>query len=141
MTVRRAEPPTNAARIVDEHRALAGLLRELSQANDAPSIATAAGALNGLLCEHLPHEESPDGLRAAVLRASPHLYDRLDSILAEHLALLKGVANLRDLAGSGANLEGLKAAAEDVIANLRDHEARESQLLSAALWEDMGGEG
>ncbi len=141
MTVRRAEPAANAARIVDEHRQISGLLGQLAKANDADTIASVAGALYDLLCEHLPHEESETGLRAAVLGASPHLYERLDAILAEHPALLKSVLKLRDEASVGGDVDALSAAAAGVVAALRDHEARESQLMSAALWEDVGGEG
>lgn len=142
MTIRRADSTANAARIVDEHRQLAGRLRDLAQVKDPARIAALASELHDLLAGHFVREEAADGLRAAVLRTSPHLVDRLEGIIGEHVSLLAATVALRELAGAdGASAEDVRAASGALIEKLRDHEARESSLLSTALWDDVGGEG
>lgn len=142
MTVRRSESANNADRIVHEHRQLAGMLRELAEADDAPTIARLAVGLHAMLAGHFVREEADDGLREAVLRASPHLIDQLEDIIAEHPALLDAVRGLAEAAAAGSQGQArLSATVADLIGQLRDHEGRESGLLSAALWDDVGGEG
>ena len=142
MTVRRSESVNNADRIVQEHRQLSAMLRELGQAQDAATIARLAVGLHGMLAGHFIREEAEDGLREAVLRASPHLIDRLEGIIAEHPGLLKAVRDLAEMAtGASHPAPQLSAAVTGVVEQLRDHEGRESGLLSAALWDDVGGEG
>ena len=142
MTVRRTKSVSNADRIVHEHRQLSGMLRELGQAHEPAAIARLAAALHGMLAGHFVREEAVDGLREAVLRASPHLVDRLEGIIAEHPALLRAVAGLAEMAAEQSTTGvQIAAAVKAVIEQLRDHEGRESGLLSAALWDDVGGEG
>ena len=142
MTFRRTESANNADRIVHEHRQLAAMLRELGQAADPATIAAMAVELHGMLAGHFVREEADDGLREAVLRASPHLVDRLEGIISEHPALLRSVADLAELAADAASAASdIAASVSGVIEQLRDHEGRESGLLSAALWDDVGGEG
>ncbi len=135
MTSRDTKSGRYTAILVQEHRHLAGELRKLGLTCDRTEITVIADRLRAMLAGHFAREEAPGGLRAAVTRSAPDMRDDLDDIMAEHSALIELVQELHaQSTASDAADEAIVSLAATLVCRLRDHEQRESSLLTAALW-------
>lgn len=138
------DPPQSTAasleQIVDEHKALAESVGRLEKSTDPHQILPRLEKLRGQLTHHFDGEEAPGGLRADVRRGAPYLLPSLEKVFAEHKEFLDEIDALH--AKAEALLSGPLAEILDGVTaltrKLRDHEMRESELLSDIYYTDYG---
>ncbi len=140
MTARHGDSGDQTAVIVEDHRHLAGELRDLSETTNRAEIATIVNRLGTMLPAHFDREEAPEALRGAVSRSSPQLSGRLEAILGEHGALTELLTALKTSVDDGSVPDAAVVdLARRFLEQMRNHEARESALLTDALWGGRGG--
>jgi Hemerythrin HHE cation binding domain len=125
--------------IAAEHRALGEALGTLEGARDPGEVLSRLDDLRGLLEEHFAGEEADDGLPGLVGTSAAYLLASMQTILDEHQLFLADLAELADQARAcveaGAELRhGIAGFAE----RLRDHERRETSLVTDAVNTDLG---
>lgn len=128
-------------RIDAEHHTLRGLVDQIDGSRDLASLVPLLGELRRLLEEHFAHEEEADGMTQLVRSVVPQHMSTLDALFDEHRVFLTEVDTLRERVR--ACLDGpmreIFDRAHDLAQRLHDHEARETGLLSDAMYEDEGG--
>jgi hypothetical protein len=123
----------------EDHRALQAVLGRLEATSDIQLLLPLLEELHRLLQGHFAREEAPDGFRG-IFEESPHLADALDRLLGQHAQFLSDIDGMtRD---ARACLEGPMAKLQEEVRvlcdRLHDHEAEETQLLTEALYTDLG---
>ncbi len=131
------------AQIAEEHRRLRELLARIEATRELLPLVELLGELHAELEEHFAHEEAAGGLEDVIEDAAPHLLERVEGLYDEHRYCLRELDRLRDLAR--ATLDGPVAEVVNGVAGLcrtlHDHEAVETELLSSALYDEIGGSG
>jgi hypothetical protein len=127
-------------RIHDEHRQLKALLETVSSARDLTTLVPLLVELRPLLGSHFAHEEAADGLREAVTGPHPRLDERVDAILAEHRTFLDDLGDILERSREVQNvtIPNLLLDVADLTRRLHDHEIRETELLTDAMYTDLG---
>ncbi len=129
-----AEKP--GERLEDEHHSITECIRTLEQTMSLPDVERMAEELEAALDEHFAFEESSDdGLPALVRDHAPVLFGRCERLMGEHPAIRAAAERLAKLAHETI------AQKEHLIELIRVHEREEADLLSQALYEDIGGSG
>ncbi len=131
------------AQIAEEHRRLRELLGRVKDARDLGSLLPLLGELRAELVEHFAHEEAAGGLHDVIDDAAPHLLERVHDLFDEHRRCLDDLDRLSERVRK--ILEGpvteLLRDADRLCATLHEHEAAETELLSGALYDEIGGSG
>jgi hypothetical protein len=126
--------------IAEEHRSLKRLLKNMESTADLRRLVPMLGELHDLLEEHFLHEEATDGLHATIGSSAPHHLTTLQNLFEEHQDFLDTLTKLD--AQARACLDGPLAeileGIESVSERLRRHEARETELLTDAMFVDLG---
>lgn len=126
-------------KIANEHRELRRTLELLEDAREPHLLASLLGHLNGQLTAHFAEEEDEDGLAAIVQQAAPHHLVHLDRLFREHREF---ESRIGDLAGRfdaiNRELDGVRESIRELCQALRDHEERESSLITDAVYTDIG---
>jgi hypothetical protein len=127
--------------IAEEHAMLRRFLGELVDAPDVLTLPAKLDELLKILQAHFEREEAPDGFTKVVEDAAPHQIAKLELIVQEHRTLLAQVEALRWQAQ--ACLDGPVAEilnrVQAFARALREHEHRETDLLTDAIYTDIGG--
>lgn len=120
-------------RIAADHREVLGLLKELELHSKPDGIREIAAELAVLLERHFPDEEGPFGVFEQIEGARPDLQRRVSRLRGQHRDIEALVASVRgdDDARALTDRDRLSAL-------LREHEADETELLSEAIYEDLG---
>ena len=130
------------ADIETQHRELRELLGAVEASAELTQLVPLLEQLRSELQAHFADEEREEGgLAEAVGASAPRHLRRLEELLGEHAHLLETVDEL--IVRGGALLHG---AVRDVVRDtralgrqLRRHEARETELLTDAVYADIGG--
>ena len=129
--------------IAEDHHDLRQLLVELRQASDLRLLIPQLKRLRAELKEHFDLEEGEVGLAQAIGESAPHHLNRLTKLFEEHVALLDTVDGIIERAG-----ECLDGPVADVLGDvtglcthLEEHEANETELLTDAVFTDLGTSG
>ena len=138
------EPPSHASHetrdaIHREHESLRGLLGRIEAASQLADVVPLVAELRAELEEHFATEERPEGLHAAIQDRDPRYERALHVILDEHQEFLATADDV--LTRARQCLEAKEIILRDVLrlANrLRDHEARETELLADSYYTDLG---
>ena len=129
--------------IAEEHERLRALLGRVEGEKGLRGLLALLGELRAELAEHFAHEEAAGGLETVVAESAPHLAGQVDELFEEHRRCLEEVDRLRDKAA--AILDGPAAEVRrEVVAlceTLHEHERQETELLSGALYDEIGGSG
>jgi hypothetical protein len=129
------------AELLHQHGDLRHLFDQLEANASRPAEAVPLlGSLREALGQHFADEEGEEGLAQAVGASAPWSLRRLDELLAEHRSLLEALDRL--IAQAQGLLEGQAAfagATRALLRRLRQHEERETALLSEAVHYDLGG--
>ncbi len=134
--------PTPAAhqQIQEEHSRLKEVLEQISGTTELEVLVPLLQDFRTLLLGHFRHEEEAGGLHAAVSEPQPHLRGQVDQVLGEHRELLDGLDTIL-----GAAREILEVTTPNILLDvadmtrrLRDHEIRETELLTDAKYIDLG---
>ncbi len=129
------------AQLLHQHRDLRRLFNEVEAAATRPGeVMPLLETLREALRAHFVDEEGEGGLADAVRASAPWSLRRLDDLLAEHRELLEAADRLLArgralLAGPLAEFAGETRA---LLRRLRQHEARETEVLSDAVHHDIG---
>ena len=126
--------------IHDDHENIKGILERVTSASDVKGLVPILQELRKVLAAHFLHEEEPGGLRDAVCASQPHLDPRVDAILGEHREFLDDVDSLVERAREvvEVTVPNLLLDVADMTRRLRDHEIRETELLTEAKYTDLG---
>ena len=126
--------------LLAQHRSLRETLGLIVAAGELTRLVPLLEDLRAQLEAHFAEEEGEDGLAEAVGSSAPRYLRQLEHLMAEHRALLETVDTL--MARGRALLDG---SVRDYLRHiralgrrLRDHEARETALLSDAVHADIG---
>lgn len=137
------ESPAAAARreIAEEHRALRALLERLEATADPEALHRRLGELRRLLALHFAREEAPDGLHRAIDGSASHLTVSVQGLFEEHREYLAELERLavKALAIVDGPVAELRRGVAGLCRKLHEHEAAETELLSGALYDDLGG--
>ena len=125
-----------------QHRELREMLDAIEQTAELSQLVALLEELRTELRAHFVDEERGDGgLAEAVGTAAPRHLRRLEELLREHGRLLDGVDELiargRTLMNDA--VRDLVRDARALSRQLKRHEARETGLLTDALYADIGG--
>lgn len=127
-------------KIAEEHRALAVTEKRLAATTDPHQLLPRLEQLHDQLARHFAGEEASDGIRADAARAAPYLLDSLSKVFDEHRELLAEAAALRDRTRAlvGGSLAEILRDVGTLIRRLREHEAKETDLVSDVYYTDFG---
>lgn len=141
-----ADPPgpttetASLEQIAGEHKALGDSLERLEKTTDLHLVLPRLEKLRSQLEHHFAGEEASGGIAADVRRNAPYLLASLEKVFAEHRVFLADVDALHEK--TRACLEGPVAEILREISSLarrlRDHETRETELLSDVYYTDYG---
>lgn len=137
------ESPAAVARreIAEEHRTLRALLERLAATAEPEALHRRLGELRRLLALHFAREEAPDGLHRVIDGSASHLTVSVQGLFEEHreyLAELERLASEARALVAGPVAE-LRRGVAELCRRLHEHEAAETELLSGALYDDLGG--
>ena len=127
--------------LLEEHKDLRELTETICATSDLALLLPMLDELSHELRDHFASEEAPDGLGAVVSESAPHKATAVDHLFAEHADFLTAVRRLHHtveacLAGPMAEVRTLAA---HLCKQLRKHEDKEKDLLTDALYTDIGG--
>jgi hypothetical protein len=139
--------PDRAARahgqIAEDHHDLKQALVELRHTSELRLLIPQLTRLRAELKEHFDLEEGEDGLAQAIGESAPHHLNRLTKLFEEHVAMLEAVDGIIKRAEDC--LDGpVREVFRDVTGlcrHLEEHEANETQLLTDAVFTDLGTSG
>ncbi len=118
---------------------LEAAIQRLETVCEADAIRRAAVRLATVLHAHYELEQDPSSFFSETQELG--MYNQLDLIRLrdEHGPILQSLTELGQAAGESSN--SLRPRALDIIARIRDHEAREAQAYFDGLYRDLGGQG
>lgn len=126
-----------------EHHNLRESMVQLREAPDLPLIIAHLMRLRDELVEHFKLEEGDDGLAQAIGETAPNALNTLDRLFHEHDEFLTAIDGLIHRANDA--MEGvasdLKSDIRTLCTRLEQHEATETELLSDAVFTDLGTSG
>jgi len=93
-----------------------------------------------LLEEHARQLESPQGLMSQIAQQEPRLLDRIEQLRREHRELVASARELQQLVDQEPAEDPLRLRreVERFLKTLREHNARENDLIYEALETDIG---
>jgi hypothetical protein len=125
----------SSRRIQDDHRSIRDLLAALGGTDRVGEVLGLMEELRGMLETHFAFEESEGGMRAVVAEQAPERMPELEVLFVEHGQLRGDVQRLWETAQDCLRLR------DALIGRIKRHEAQEAELLSSALYDDIGGSG
>lgn len=127
--------------VLDQHRTVRRLVDELRCSSDLRQVMSALDGLRAFLADHFRVEAEPQGFYDTILQSAPWFEGRANRLVADHAAIEAEIEAVREQAR--ALLEGpvsqVFARVDALGRRIGDHEADENQLLSDALYEEVGG--
>lgn len=129
--------------IAEDHHGLRQALVQLRGTTELKLLIPQLTRLRAELKEHFDLEEGEDGLAQAIGESAPHHLNRLTKLFEEHVAMLEAVDGIIKRAEDC--LDGpVREVLQDVTglcSHLEEHEANETQLLTDAVFTDLGTSG
>lgn len=125
--------------IAAEHRALVEALKALENTHDPGKLLLRLAELRGLLEQHYAGEEADGGLPGVIGANAPHLVAPMHRIFDEHRQFLFDLEELGAEARACVDRNAeLHRGITGLVDRLRDHERRETSLVSDAVNTDIG---
>ena len=126
--------------IEHDHHAIKEILERLEATMDPHLLLPILEELRMSLVEHFAREEAPEGLHEIIADMSPTTVASLQNILGEHEQFLVRLDSLIErtrkvVRGPLAEILGDVASLSE---SLHDHEARETDLFTEAVFTDLG---
>jgi len=130
----------NAKRIAEEHKILGETLKRLEATTDPRLLLECLEDFRGQLERHFANEEGHDGLEEVVGKPAPHLLGSVEEIFDEHRQFLTSIDDLiaRTKVLVADPMTGILRDVEALAGRLREHEERETELVSDAIYTDLG---
>ena len=126
--------------IEHDHHAIKEILGRLEATMDPHLLLPILEELRMSLVEHFAREEAPEGLHEIIATMSPNTVASLQNILGEHQHFVVRLDSLIERTRKmvrGPLAEVLRDAAA-LSESLHDHEARETELFTDAVFTDLG---
>ncbi len=118
--------------VSETHRTVMADLELLVQIEDPDAAAHGLANLRAVLPGHFAHEEVPDGVFDWIVALAPYHRRAVQELVNDHHSLLAELEDLGPLHdASGDPIEEALDQARAFCAHMREHEARESELLEA----------
>lgn len=138
-----AEPGVSSPDFVHDHHALNVVLRRMLSTRDLNLLIPLLKELHHLLEEHFAREEESDGLYQVVSDAAPQHLEQVRKLLAEHCGFLSTVKSLEEKAKACVDDPKTDVFDEVILLcqDLEMHEAMENDILTDALYRDLGESG
>jgi hypothetical protein len=126
-----------------DHHALNEVLRRMLTTRDLNLLIPLLRELNQLLKDHFAREEESDGLYQVVNDAAPQHLEQVQKLLSEHGGFLATVSSLEEKAKACIDKPQDEIFSEIALLcqNLEMHEAMENDILTDALYRDLGESG
>ena len=125
----------SSRRIQDDHRSIRDLLSALGGADQVGELMSLLEELRGMLETHFAFEESETGMRAVVVEQAPERMPELEALFAEHGEIRADAVRLWETSQDCLRFR------DALVDRIKQHEAKEAELLSSALYDDIGGSG
>ena len=137
------EPSASASEFFHDHHALNEVLRRMLVTRDLNLMIPLLGELQQLLKDHFAREEESDGLYQVVRDAAPQHLEEVQKLLNEHGGFLTTVSSLEEKAKACVDDPEDQIFSEIALLcqNLEMHEAMENDILTDALYRDLGESG
>jgi hypothetical protein len=121
--------------LVEEHRHLGDLIVRLEATRNPQELAGMLDEMHGVLLRHFAHEQYPGGFYETLGACKPAFRDDLRVLVDQHFRIISGVEGLRQRTrrADAAEWTELKREASAIVAELGQHERRESDLVSRLL--------
>ena len=132
--------PEARRRIEAEHEHLKTLVSRLEGVEGLDEARTTLQELRDALVEHFATEEADDGLHQAIGTTAPEKDRAIEGLFDEHREFLIRLSRIQRKAE--ACHEALETLFEDgrrLAADLREHEAKETELFLDAVYTEHGG--
>ncbi|HMB67831.1 MAG TPA: hemerythrin domain-containing protein [bacterium] len=130
--------PEAARQIREEHARLKELLARIGATGDLPGLLPLLEDLRDLLASHFAREEAEDAIGPAVL--SSRLRNLAQEILAEHAVFLRDLDRLIEQGREARETrDAVFSGMENLSRRLREHEAKEDELILDLAETDLGG--
>ena len=126
--------------IEDDHHAIKEILERLEATMDPHLLLPILEELRMSLVAHFAREEAPEGLHEIIADMSPNTVASLQNILGEHEHFVVRLDSLieRTRAAVKGPLAEILRDATALSESLHDHEARETELFTDAVFTDLG---
>lgn len=123
-----------------EHRRIRDLVRQMENTRDLPELLRHLQEFRWLLAAHFLGEEAADGLYDVIRRMSPRQLARVDELEKEHRVFLAEIDRVAERARAclAGPVAAVLAEARALGRSVREHEAREDNLLLDTLYIDLG---
>jgi hypothetical protein len=129
--------------IAADHHNLRVTIDQLLQVSELPLVIAQLRRLRAELVEHFKLEEGADGLAQAIGETAPNSLNKLGRLFEEHGEFLETIQEL--ITQTNTCLNGPMAEIQNGIrklcADLEGHEATETELISDAVFTDLGTSG
>lgn len=137
------EPGVSAPDFIHDHHELNAVLRRMLTTRDLNLLIPLLKELRHLLEGHFAREEESDGLYQVVSDAAPQHLEQVRKLLAEHSGFLSTVKSLEEKAKACVDepQDEIFNDVLDLCQNLEMHEAMENDILTDALYRDLGESG
>ncbi len=137
MHINSTSPPSEERsareRIAADHREVLGLLKQLETHTQPSGIREIAYELTTLLDRHFKDEEGVYGVFAQIEEARPDLQGQVSRLRDQHRAIEELIGTIRFDDDAHALSDR-----DRVVQMIREHEAAETELLTEAIYEDLG---
>jgi hemerythrin-like domain-containing protein len=122
--------------IMDDHSSLRDLLDDIETASSLESLRADARHLKALLLEHFEAEEQR--LFPKVVEEEPAHEVAVRGFEAEHAGLLSRVEQFLESLEQAQDLAVAVSGSADLVAELRNHEERENEVIMDTFFRDTG---
>ena len=136
-------PSAAISEVLQQHRAVHHLVGELRAATDLRDALRCLETLDAFLARHFEAEQAPDGFYDTILNTAPFFERRAKALIDDHGRVSTDIAGVCErvrelLDGPMADIfRDIDALSRRII----EHESGENQLLSDALYNELGGQG
>lgn len=129
--------------IAADHHNLRVTIDQLLQVSELPLVIGQLRRLRTELVDHFKLEEGADGLAQAIGETAPNSLNKLTRLFEEHDEFLDSIEGL--ITQTNACLNGpmaeIHSGIRQLCADLEAHEATETELISDAMFTDLGTAG
>ena len=131
--------PTPTARTVTEHEMINAQMRRVAAATSLENLLGLLEDLVPSLLAHFEGEEQPNGVIDAMRVAYPNAGVHLQRLVDDHKRMRAELDILVARVQQALDLEhAVRTRVSDFMADIQDHESRESELLVDLVYTDLG---
>jgi len=129
--------------IAADHHNLRVTVDQLLQVSELPLVIAQLRRLRAELVEHFKLEEGTDGLAQAIGEAAPNSLNKLSRLFEEHDEFLDTIEELITQTNDCLNgpMAEIHRGIRELCTKLEEHEVTETELISDAVFTDLGTSG